>query len=106
MHSHILGIPQQAVSANFKSLEEWKKASLAALNTATTLVIDIAECHCSFAGPGWADETSPNHIFMVAAAVKHMVDRYSAGNSPWPESVKDQLQLYLENIRTQWVSHS
>lgn len=106
MHSHISNIPPQPISANFKSLEEWQKGSLAALDTATTMVIDIAECHSSFMAPYWADETSPNHLYLVVAALEHMHTQHYKEAFPWAENTKAQLQLYLDRIRHQWVVHS
>jgi hypothetical protein len=106
MHSHILNIPQQEICANFKSLEEWQKGSLAALDTATRMIIDVADCHYSSMVPYWAIESSPNHIYVVCAALEHMRTRRCIGVFPWAENVKDQLQLYLDKIRHQWIVHS
>jgi hypothetical protein len=106
IHFHIFNLPQQGISANFKSLDEWQNGSLAALDTATTMVIDIANCHSSFMVPYWSDHASPNHIYMVCAALEHMNTRPYIEVSTWAGGIKDKLQLYLDKIRHKWVAHS
>ncbi|KAH8883452.1 hypothetical protein GQ53DRAFT_699301 [Thozetella sp. PMI_491] len=102
LHKHILDLPKQAVSARLQSLEEWQKTSLAALDTVTIMIIDIAECHGSNITPASIISIPPNHIFIICAAMKHMRMRCCDGGAPWPESAEGRLRLYLENFCHHW----
>jgi len=102
LHWHILDIPQQAISVNFRSLEGWQKSSLAALDTVTKMVIDIAEYHHSSMPPDSIDTTPPSHIYIVRAAIKHMHTRPYNESVLWLESAEDTLQLYLNKFYRRW----
>ncbi|KAL2830213.1 hypothetical protein BDW59DRAFT_170168 [Aspergillus cavernicola] len=105
LHRHVLNIPQQVISVNFRSLEEWKKSSLAALDTVTTMVIDMAKWHYSSLPSDGTNDTSPIHIYVVRASIKHMHHtRPYNGDSPWSESAQNELQLYLDKIQHQWFA--
>ncbi|KAL4866780.1 hypothetical protein BDV12DRAFT_172446 [Aspergillus spectabilis] len=104
LHNHILNIPHQAVSANLRSLAEWKKSSLAALDTATTMIIDMAKWHSATLPSDGANNTSPIHIYEIGAAVKHVRTRVHHGDSPWPGGTEEELRLYMERIQYQWVA--
>ncbi|KAF5857549.1 hypothetical protein ETB97_005652 [Aspergillus alliaceus] len=92
------------ISANLRSLEEWKKSSLAALDTATTMVIDMAKWHYSSLPSDGTNDTSPIHIYVVRASMEHMRLRPYDGDRPWSESAVNELQLYLDKLRHQWVA--
>ncbi|KAH6658454.1 hypothetical protein BKA67DRAFT_558100 [Truncatella angustata] len=102
LHGHVLDIPQQAISSGFRSLEEWKKSSLAALDTSTIMAIDIAECHHVRVPPDLIHITPPSHSYMVRAAIQHMHTRPFDGTIPWSEASKDQLRLYLDKFCRHW----
>ncbi|KAE8392865.1 hypothetical protein BDV23DRAFT_181279 [Aspergillus alliaceus] len=104
LHGHVFNIPQQVISANLRSLEEWKKSSLAALDTATTMVIDMAKWHYSSLPSDGTNDTSPIHIYVVRASMEHMRLRPYDGDRPWSESAVNKLQLYLDKLRHQWVA--
>lgn len=99
LHCHILDIPEQTISADSRPLEEWQKASLAALDTATTMVTDIAKCHYGSTGRGWIYDASPNHRYIVQAALKHISSRANAGGPASVQNQKVELDLYLRRIR-------
>ncbi|EED13008.1 conserved hypothetical protein [Talaromyces stipitatus ATCC 10500] len=104
LHEHVLSISQQAVFVNLRSLEEWKKSSLAALDTATTMVNDMAKWHYSILPLDGSNNTSPIYIYVVRASIKHMRTRPYNGDYPWPESSENELQLYLDRLQHQWVT--
>ncbi|KAH8692041.1 hypothetical protein BGW36DRAFT_419425 [Talaromyces proteolyticus] len=103
LHGAILNIPQQVISANFRSLEEWKKSSIAALDTATTMVNDMVKWHYSTLPSDGTNDTSPIHIYVVRASIKHMHTRPYNGDYPWSERAENELQLYLDRLQHQWV---
>ncbi|PLB49696.1 hypothetical protein P170DRAFT_409275 [Aspergillus steynii IBT 23096] len=104
LHSHILDLPEHTVTANLRSLEDWKKSSLAALDTATTIVIDMSKSHYSNLPSDGTNNTSPVIIYVVRAAIQHIQSRPCDGTSPWSEIVETELQLYLDKLRHQWVA--
>lgn len=104
LHTHILNIPQRVISINLKSLEEWKKSSLAALDTATTLTIDMAKWHCSGLPLDGTNDTSPVHIYVICASIKHIQTRPQNGDHPWSETAENKLQNYLGKLKHQWVA--
>ncbi|KAL2862495.1 fungal specific transcription factor domain-containing protein [Aspergillus lucknowensis] len=106
LHTHILNIPHQVTHANLRTLDEWKKGSLAALDTATTMAIDMAHCHRADLPADGTNNTSPIHIYVVSAAIRHMRTRLRTGNRDtlWPESAEDELGSYLRRLQNQWVA--
>ncbi|KAL3491672.1 hypothetical protein BJX62DRAFT_225039 [Aspergillus germanicus] len=110
LHTHILAIPNETISITFRPLNEWKQSSLAALDTATTMVLDMANWHYCVLPPDRPSDISPMQIYVVHATLEHLRTRvYDGGSgsdsgSPWPESAEGDLEGYLGRIRFQWVS--
>ncbi|KAL3482036.1 hypothetical protein BJX99DRAFT_253158 [Aspergillus californicus] len=110
LHTHILTIPQTSISANLRPLLDWKKSSLAALDTVTTMVLDMSEWHCSRLPWDGTNDTSPVHIYAVRAALEHvrtragiyLFDEDSPYQCPWGGGAEGVLRGYLDGVRRQW----
>ncbi|KAJ0418388.1 hypothetical protein BJY00DRAFT_302786 [Aspergillus carlsbadensis] len=81
-------------------------SSLAALDTVTTMVIDMAKWHCDALPPTGPSDISPMQIYVVHAALEHLRSRSCnvEAESLWPAGAKGDLRRYLARIRFQWVS--
>lgn len=101
LHCHIIKQPPQSVSANFRSLEEWKISSQAALDTATRMVMDIAECHGGLSAE-FVNSTPPSHIYIVRASLRHMYNRAGSGDIPWSPDSEEQLHFYFNQFNRRW----
>ncbi|KAL2800624.1 hypothetical protein BJX66DRAFT_291193 [Aspergillus keveii] len=108
LHTHILAIPHETISITFRPLNEWKQSSLAALDTATTMVLDMANWHYCVLPPDRPSDISPVQIYVVHATLEHLRNRLSSSTdgteSLWPESAEGDLRRYLGRIQFQWVS--
>ena len=113
--------PPSATTANFRSLGDWQASSLAALDTVTTIVVDVVDCHHrSSSCPGGGapptvslDATPPNHMYIVRAALRHIRtrprgDEHGGGGGaptsppPWPETAEPDLRRYLDKFCRRW----
>ncbi|KAL2839260.1 hypothetical protein BJY01DRAFT_28697 [Aspergillus pseudoustus] len=113
LHNHILHLPEQSIPGNSRPLEEWKQNSLAALDTATTMAIDMARWHYNSLPAERPAEISPIQIYVVRAAMEHLRARRrsavtaeleSDSDLPWPETAYEDLEMYLGRIEYQWVA--
>ncbi|KAL3441580.1 hypothetical protein BJX65DRAFT_245070 [Aspergillus insuetus] len=110
LHTHILAIPHETISINFRPLDDWKQSTRAALDTATTMVLDMANWHYDVLPPDRPSDISPMQIYVVHATLENLRTRvYDRGSdsdsgSLWPESAEGDLRRYLGRIRFQWVS--
>jgi hypothetical protein len=112
LHTHILSIPipHETISITFRPLNEWKQNSLAALDTATTIVLDMANWHYCVLLPDRPRDISPMQIYVVHATLEHLRNRVrewgsdSDSVSPWPETAEGDLGRYLGRIQFQWAS--
>ncbi|KAL4875632.1 hypothetical protein BJY04DRAFT_232346 [Aspergillus karnatakaensis] len=105
LHNHVLNIPPQPtpVSANLRSLEDWKEGARAALDTATTMLVDMVRLHMTILPADGTHNVSPIHLYEVRATLDYVQSRSSPGESPWGEGVATELEAYLERIEYQWV---
>lgn len=99
-----MNLPEQNVYANLKSLVDWKKSSLAALDTATIIIIDMSKSHYSHIPSDGTNDTSPVHIYVVRAALVHLQDRPCDNLPPWSDTAKDELLLYLNRLGHPWAA--
>ncbi|KAL2845545.1 hypothetical protein BJX68DRAFT_241852 [Aspergillus pseudodeflectus] len=108
LHTHILSIPRETRCISSRSLDEWKQSSLAALDTATTMVLDMANWHYDVLPPDRPSDISPMQIYVVHATLEHLRTRVHGGDSGsapvWPTTAEGDLGRYLGRIQFQWVS--
>lgn len=104
LHDCILGIPDQSISANLTSLDRWKQSSEAALDTITTMVIDMATWHYNNLPADGTNNASTVQIYVVRASIKHVHARAGGEDVPWPETADNDLQRYLAKLQNQWVA--
>ncbi|KAH8668563.1 hypothetical protein BX600DRAFT_548891 [Xylariales sp. PMI_506] len=102
LHCHIMNIPQQTISVRSRTLKEWQKSSVAALDSVTKMAIDIADCHNNIMPPDAFDTTPPSHMYIARAVVRHMHTRPCKETAPWEETAEDQLRLYLMKFYRRW----
>ncbi|KAL5333323.1 hypothetical protein BJX70DRAFT_69381 [Aspergillus crustosus] len=105
LHNHIINIqpPQTSINANLRPLEDWKSASLAALDTTTRMLVDMAKYLTTTKIVDATKAVSPIHIYEIQAALDYMRFREEGGDSPWDEGAAEGLQVYLDTIRIPWV---
>ncbi|KIA75685.1 hypothetical protein HK57_00546 [Aspergillus ustus] len=118
LHNHILHLLCQPISVSSRPLDEWNQSSLAALDTATTMAIDMARWHYTSLPAERPPDISPVHIYVVRAAMEHLrarrrgaaaaaamrPDAEADSDLPWPETACEDLEMYLQRIEYQWVA--
>ncbi|KAH8660452.1 hypothetical protein BX600DRAFT_56848 [Xylariales sp. PMI_506] len=103
LHQHILRLDPNAVSitAHFKSLEEWQASSRAALDTATKMVIDIAESHQHIVTTP-ENAMPPSYAYAVRAALQHIKVRRPSSDDAWLQGAEAQLRASLSKFNQRW----
>ncbi len=100
LHWHILEQPPQITSVKFKSTEEWRKNSQAALDTVTKMVIDIADSHENMV-PYPINSLTPSYAYILRAALKH-VRGSTWRQNVWPRDAEERLQSSLDRSNHRW----
>jgi hypothetical protein len=72
-----------------------------ALDTATTMVIDMAECYDDLPLE-LLNSTPPSHIYAVRAAIQHMYTRTNIKPIPWSRNSENRLESYLDQFNQRW----
>jgi hypothetical protein len=87
------------VTAKFKSLDEWRRGSQAALDTVTKMVVDIADSHENVP-PERVDLLPPNFSYAVLAALRHIRTKPRAED--WLREAEDRLRASLSRFDRRW----
>ncbi|RDW77881.1 hypothetical protein BP5796_05733 [Coleophoma crateriformis] len=95
LHWHILSQSQQVVTDKHRSLEDWCTYSRAALDTATKMVLDIAETHETLDRYQCVCLT-PSHSYMIRAALKHIYESGEWQDVSWLQSAEKRLRACLD----------
>ena len=99
LHLHILDQPPQTVSAKFKSLDEWRGGSQAALDTITKMVVDIADSH-EHVPPERMDSLPPSFCYDVLLAVRHIHTK--PHTDTWLREAEERLRGSLYRFEHRW----
>ncbi|KAF2491658.1 hypothetical protein BU16DRAFT_565360 [Lophium mytilinum] len=106
LHWHILNLDPQAVRANFIPLEEWYKRSLGVLDTATKMVVEIAETLVAASPANTAtqpiDAMPPMYPYIARAALRHIHSSTRSEGVDCMSSAEDVLQTSLDRYFQRW----
>ncbi|KAK4140139.1 uncharacterized protein C8A04DRAFT_15211 [Dichotomopilus funicola] len=99
LHLHILDQPRQTVSAKFKSLDQWRGGSRAALDTIIKMVVDIADSH-DHVPPERMDSLPPSFCYDVILALRHIHTKPQVDT--WLREAEERLQTSLDRFDLRW----
>lgn len=93
----MLSQPSQTIIDSPHSSSDWCKQSLAALNTATKMVLDIVEIYEN-SDPYLFTSMTPSYSYLVRAALKHIYSRTEWKDNSWLHGAEEKLRKALDHF--------
>ncbi|KAF7585881.1 hypothetical protein BBP40_009941 [Aspergillus hancockii] len=99
VHYHVIGQTARMSRCQYRSPEQWRESSFAALDTVSRMVEDISTTQ-NYMSLQAVDTLPPSRAFVIREALQY-IDKFSVNRDHW-DAARDQLKASLRMFDHRW----